>query len=284
MPSPIKSPSRKVSIEPLTPEAFAPYGSLIQNPASSGGAKEVVTANQGSAMKYPDISDLANYYHLAQSRRPARLTMSMFVCAPRSLRKSARSEPSGLFDVKILERHPYTTQTFIPLGVPRNDKEPLSAQRYLVIVAPTLPGPASRKDVESRPKPYPTPDPKPKRNLFDIFSRARPSPFTNDHAPPTQLVPENPKARLPRGPGLPDLDKVRAFVATGDQAITYGAGTWHSPMAVIGERAIEFVVVQNINGVSLEDCQEVELVNDDEGLTVVIDQSRSYSAPEKAKL
>jgi ureidoglycolate lyase len=83
---------------------------------------------------------------------------------------------------------------------------------------------------------------------------------------------------------MPDLDKVRAFVATGDQAITYGAGTWHSPMAVIGDKAIDFVVVQNINGVGLEDCQEVELVSDSEGLTIVIDHSSSYSPRTKAKL
>lgn len=41
--------------------------------------------------------------------------------------------------------------------------------------------------------------------------------------------------------------------------MTYGAGTWHAPMAVIGDERIDFVVVQFANGIAEEDCQEVEL-------------------------
>ncbi|KAL8742044.1 MAG: hypothetical protein Q9184_008312, partial [Pyrenodesmia sp. 2 TL-2023] len=59
--------------------------------------------------------------------------------------------------------------------------------------------------------------------------------------------------------GLPDLNNVKAFWAHKGQAVTYGAGTWHAPMAVIGDERIDFVVVQFANGVAEEDCQEVEL-------------------------
>lgn len=60
---------------------------------------------------------------------------------------------------------------------------------------------------------------------------------------------------------MPDLRRVRAFVAHASQAVTYGAGTWHGPMVALGEAgtAIDFVVVQFANGVGLEDCQEVLL-------------------------
>lgn len=63
------------------------------------------------------------------------------------------------------------------------------------------------------------------------------------------------------GAGLPDLTRARAFVATAEQAVTYGAGTWHAPMVALGEpgTALDFVVVQFANGVDVEDCQLVYL-------------------------
>jgi ureidoglycolate lyase len=280
MPSKIPSPGRQVPVERLTSASFAPFGSVVQNPALSGDSREVVTANQGSAKKYHDISDLNGFYYLAPSRKPARPSMSMFVCSPRKLRQHRGAQ---LFDVKILERHPFTTQTFIPLGLSPND----ASVRYLVIVAPTLPLSQSRKDSLAKEKPYPTPDPKPKRSLFDVFSRARPSPFDNTKAPPPQRVPENPKRKLPKGTGLPDLANLRAFIATGDQAVTYGAGTWHAPMVVLGDRAVDFVVVQFVNGVGLEDCQEVEIVSRGDGsdeLAVSLESNGTTQQAEKARL
>ena len=60
---------------------------------------------------------------------------------------------------------------------------------------------------------------------------------------------------------MPDVRRIRAFVASAAQAVTYGAGTWHAPMVALGEEgtAIDFVVVQFANGVGVEDCQEVYL-------------------------
>jgi len=40
--------------------------------------------------------------------------------------------------------------------------------------------------------------------------------------------------------------------------VTYGAGTWHAPMVVLGNKPVDFVVVQFKNGVEVEDCQIVE--------------------------
>lgn len=54
----------------------------------------------------------------------------------------------------------------------------------------------------------------------------------------------------------PDLNNIKAFIARGGQAVTYGAGTWHAPMVVLGQRRVDFVVVQFVNGVDEEDCQE----------------------------
>ncbi|PHH88127.1 hypothetical protein CDD83_7931 [Cordyceps sp. RAO-2017] len=64
------------------------------------------------------------------------------------------------------------------------------------------------------------------------------------------------------GRGLPDVRRLRAFVATAAQAVTYGAGTWHAPMVVLGRpgTSLDFVVSQFCSGVAAEDCQLVRFV------------------------
>ncbi|KAL2074002.1 hypothetical protein VTL71DRAFT_7780 [Oculimacula yallundae] len=218
MPLSIPSPSRDISLTPfpLTESQFSPFGTVITNPSPSllpsskltpsSLPQNAVLANQGSALKYQDVTHMRDLYSQAPSRKASTAVMNMFVCAPRKL------EGEGVFKVEILERHPYTTQTFIPLGL-----SPFEAHeaQYLVIVAPSLP--PSNKD--------------------EGFS-----------------VPEG---RGSPGRGLPDLENVRAFIARGDTAVTYAAGTWHAPMVVLGRTKVDFVVVQFANGVGEEDCQEV---------------------------
>lgn len=50
--------------------------------------------------------------------------------------------------------------------------------------------------------------------------------------------------------------------------VTYGVGTWHAPMVVVGEGRVDFVVTQWVNGREEDDCQEVEIP---EGVVVVVD-------------
>ncbi|KAF2704240.1 hypothetical protein K504DRAFT_416993 [Pleomassaria siparia CBS 279.74] len=307
MPTSMPCPSIRIPIELLTQSSFSQFGTVIENPAHSTlppsqrlPIPDAVSANQGSATKYLDVTHMSNLYNLAPSKKPAKAVMNMFVCAPRDLRPHEPSEsmPSSwgdfdfddedaddssnrqLFDIQILERHPFTTQTFIPLGLSQSDNH----TQYLVIVAPTLPASASRLRTD-RPPPYPTPAIKKSKSLRDIFARARPSPFTNEAAPPPSQFTKLHPSQRPKGPGLPDLKNLRAFVATGNQAVTYGAGTWHAPMAVIGDRPIDFVVVQFANAVGIEDCQEISLKADrnaDEGVVVMVDSDASGKVLVKA--
>lgn len=246
--------TRVVLAEPLTREAFAPFGDVIENPrpdlhpfaAASAATSSTalpfdgISANQGSAIKYQHVSRQLNLYPQAPSGVPGVSVMNMFVCAarvsipPSGSSSSSASLPSRnptTFTVRVLERHPYTTQTFVPLSDPA---DPRKSKHYLVIVAPTLPpGPNDRDD-------FPVP------SRSDSTQYRRPLP----------------------GRGLPDLTRLRAFVATApQQAVTYGAGTWHAPMVTLGEAetSLDFLVVQFANGVSVEDCQEVYLRSPDSG-------------------
>ena len=93
---------------PLTAEAYAPYGDVIMaSPRGEPGA----SANQGSARRYDHLAALENL-------RPetARANVSAFRCAPRR---------AGPFVLEILEKHPHSTQIFVPM----------SAERFLVVVA-----------------------------------------------------------------------------------------------------------------------------------------------------
>lgn len=184
-----------------------------------------------------------------------------------------------LLDVNLLERHPFTTQTFIPMGLSPEDRH----TQYLVIVAPTLPASASRRHT-GRPPPYPTPKVQ-RKSKTDLVARARPRPFSAGTGPVSSQPSVSTNLARPKGSGLPDLKNLRAFVARGSQAITYEAGTWHAPMIVIGDRPIDFIVVQYSNGVGIEDCQEIVLKTDnatDEGIVVVIDTDTAGTIQVKA--
>ncbi|QSZ34774.1 hypothetical protein DSL72_007632 [Monilinia vaccinii-corymbosi] len=230
--------------KPLTQDDFAAFGTVIQNPAPesipSPAIKSLppnaVQANQGTAFKYLDVTHMKDFYGSAPSQRIANAVMNMFVCAPRPLLPSHDSNIRGLFPVTMLERHPFTTQTFIPLGISPSEQEDVC---YLVIVAPSL-----------------TPSP---------IDETLPVPA---HSSQTSTSYGNVE-KLP-GRGLPDLKRLQAFLANGSQAVTYGAGTWHAPMVVVGKKPIDFVVVQFANGIGIEDCQEAELERTDKNICVVV--------------
>ena len=96
-----------VVAEPLTVAAYAPFGDVL-----SADREDVVdhAANQGTARRCDFLVDL-------QNRRPgARANVGSFRCAPRTL---------WPMDLAILEKHPASTQVFVPMN----------AVRYLVVVA-----------------------------------------------------------------------------------------------------------------------------------------------------
>jgi ureidoglycolate lyase len=222
---------------PLTREAFAPFGDVIANPRPdhrpSNTAPEAIargelpcgatSANQGTAIQYRDIARrMQDLYGSAPSRKPASARMTMFVCGARTLMPGPEAKGErerDCVEIAVLERHPFTSQTFIPLTAD-------ATKRYLVVVAPSLQATTEDADLPA----------------------------------PEGSVGGSGGASLP-GRGLPDVKRLKAFVATGEQAVTYAAGTWHAPMVALGppESTVDFVVVQFANDVPVEDCQEVAL-------------------------
>ena len=131
---PIGTQNIDVTAVPLTQAAFSSFGDVVANPKpnihpstfsqhASSLLPNASSANQGTAIKYSNVSRIRNLYDQAPSRR-SEPAMSIFSCATRQLAGAKLNTP-------IMERHPFTTQTFTPIAS--------KATKYLVIVAPSLP-------------------------------------------------------------------------------------------------------------------------------------------------
>ena len=96
---------KTLAIEPLTREAFAPFGDVIE----LEGAKQI-PINLGTTIRYHDLAKVD------VTDEGGRTLVNLF-------RGQARALP---FEITMMERHPLGSQAFIPL----NDNP------YLVVVAP----------------------------------------------------------------------------------------------------------------------------------------------------
>jgi ureidoglycolate lyase len=96
---------RELTPEPLTAEAFAPFGSVIE--ASDAAVK--LDINQGHAVRYDRLADI----DVVDGGGTG--VVSLF-----------RARPLAELVLKTFERHPLGSQTFVPL----------SGKPYLVAVAP----------------------------------------------------------------------------------------------------------------------------------------------------
>ncbi|TNE36091.1 MAG: ureidoglycolate lyase [Alphaproteobacteria bacterium] len=92
----------KLEILPLTKEAFAPFGDVIETEGSKS-----FEINNGSTLRYHD---------LAQVETDARVLVNIFRATPLQYP----------LEIKMVERHPKGSQAFVPL----------EKRSYLVLVAP----------------------------------------------------------------------------------------------------------------------------------------------------
>ncbi|KAF8894031.1 allantoicase [Infundibulicybe gibba] len=111
-----------IPILPLTPEAFAPFGQVIQayeDHAAAPKGIRITPANGGTASKFHKLSLLTSSYPVESG---ATSGISVYRCNP------VEVGTDGTLGVQVLERHPFTNQAFIPTG---RDQENLA---YLVVV------------------------------------------------------------------------------------------------------------------------------------------------------
>lgn len=98
--------SADIRIEPLTKEAFEPFGNVLD----ASGAPDIMI-NDGLCGRYHDRAQL-------EFGEQGRAGISIFDAAPRSLP----------YRLDLMERHPSGSQTFLPM----------TAHPFLVIVAPDV--------------------------------------------------------------------------------------------------------------------------------------------------
>ncbi|KAK9480378.1 hypothetical protein V1514DRAFT_326220 [Lipomyces japonicus] len=184
-----------VNAVPLTPDRFLSFGGVISSREQLQSHSQI-DANYGTATKLVNVSPVENHFAAAPSQVPATLNWNLFRSSrPGGLAPVEQDEHQGKekYEVLVLERHPFSTQTFLPMGISASENA-----AYIVIVA------KSGED------------------------------------------------------GWPDLNTTEAFVARGDQAVTYGSGTWHAPMVSL-QPVTDFAVLIHENGVPNEDCEEVTI-------------------------
>jgi len=87
---------------PLTAEAYAPYGAVVMASPRGEPGRPV---NQGTARRWDNLASIENL------RPGASLNLSVFRCQPR---------PPGSIPVALLEKHPASTQVFLPMTARRS--------------------------------------------------------------------------------------------------------------------------------------------------------------------
>jgi len=119
-----------IPVLPLTSEAFAPFGKVIQAyddlTAAPRGTK-ITPANAGSAQKFHKLSLLDASY---PAQAGATAGISVYRCRP-----CQDVTAEGFLELKALERHPFTNQAFIPMGQGSGEGRKAAGLNYLVVVA-----------------------------------------------------------------------------------------------------------------------------------------------------
>ena len=93
--------------------SFRDFGQVIHVVTKEGetGGKKEEEVNQGSAKKHPWLAKLENLRGAG-----AEPDLSIFRCNPRPLELDGNG--TEWFHLKVLERHPYSSQVFIPMDTP----------------------------------------------------------------------------------------------------------------------------------------------------------------------
>mgnify|MGYP004708866587 FL=1 len=108
-----------------TPGNFAKYGHVIHTNNIPKNESSTIQANQGTAIKQEHLGTIVNGFPNDVDHK---LNIHIFNCIPRPLSIS-EDKSKSVFKCKIMEKHPYSSQMFMP-----NTNE-YKEDSYLVIVS-----------------------------------------------------------------------------------------------------------------------------------------------------
>lgn len=114
---------------PLTPEAFAPFGQVLQaygDRATAPKGVRITPANGGSATKFHELALIESCYPTGSG---ATTGISVYRCNP-----FTDTTEDGTMELKVLERHRFTNQAFIPMGGEKHSDSG-DGGKYVVVVA-----------------------------------------------------------------------------------------------------------------------------------------------------
>lgn len=123
--------AKAIPVLPLTHEAFAPFGQVIQaygDHAAAPRGTKITPANGGTASKFHKLALLHASYPEGAG---ATSGLSVYRCQPVAV-------TNGRVRLSVLERHPYTNQAFVPMGgggIEGDEAIREPGNRYLVVVA-----------------------------------------------------------------------------------------------------------------------------------------------------
>jgi ureidoglycolate lyase len=122
-----------ITAKPLTPSSFAEFGSIISANHQING-DTTSSANYGTAVKVHKVSKVVNNFENAPSGSPATANWNIFRCSPPLHLLKILEGGNRAYLSKVLERHPFSTQTFLPMGAEKGNDV-----AYIVICAKTDP-------------------------------------------------------------------------------------------------------------------------------------------------
>lgn len=108
--------TRTIHCQPLTPDDYAPFGGVISTDVVTD---RTVVVNNGTARRTPEVVPTTNLYDKAPSQVPARTVLNVSLASPREVapwRSDDGDSGRRVLRIKMLERHRFTTQSFIPMG------------------------------------------------------------------------------------------------------------------------------------------------------------------------
>lgn len=125
-----------------TYDGYDKYG-VAMNVDNLKKSVSIDEANQGSAVKLIKVAPCTNDYSKAPSGHLATTNWNIFRSSVIPEKWSKDEKGNSIYNLSVLEKHPYSTQTFVPMG--RTSDEDV----YIVNVAPDKEGQPDYEKVES---------------------------------------------------------------------------------------------------------------------------------------